>query len=235
MVLDYASARGYRNGENPARWRGNLDNLLPLASKVKTKGHFAAMPHAEVGALMVKLAARNETTAHALAFTILTAARSGEVIGAQWDEINFAERLWTVPGSRMKSGREHRSPLSDKAIAILKEMQTRQRGNFVFAGRNGKGISKTGMAILLNVTFGHDAATVHGFRSAFRDWCGERTNHPREVCEAALAHVVGDKVEAAYRRSDLLDRRRQLMAEWANYISSPSADASAVIPIRRRM
>jgi integrase len=234
-VLDYARARGYREGENPARWRGNLDHLLPLASKVKTKTHFAAMPHTEVSGLMAQLAARLEVTSAALAFTISTSVRSGEVLGAQWSEIDLDARLWTIPGSRMKSGREHRVPLSDAAIAILKRMQATRNSDFVFPGaKKNKGLSVTGMSVLLCRTLGYRDATVHGMRSAFRDWASEQTNYPREVCEAALAHVVGDKVEAAYRRTDLLDRRRRLMAEWARYITTPPADASRVIPILRR-
>ena len=214
--------------------KGNLGHILPSQAGVKKVKHHAAMPHIEVGALMAKLATRHEIGAAALAFTVLTAARSGEVTGAQWDEIDLDDKLWTVPGARMKSGREHKVPLSDAAIAVLEKMQARRVSNFVFPGvKKGQGIAASGISVALR-RLGHRDVTVHGFRSSFRDWCSEQTSFPREVCEAALAHVVGDKVEAAYRRTEFLEKRRKLMAAWARYISTPAAkDAGKVVAIGR--
>jgi integrase len=235
LVLGYAKVRGFRNGDNPAVWRDNLDHILPQPTKIKVVQHLPAMPHAEVPGLMAMLRGRREVSAAALAFTILTAARSGEVTGAQWDEVDLDAKVWTIPGSRMKSGREHRVPLNDEAIAILKKTKAIRQGEsgFVFSGRNAGRISCTGMPILLR-RIGIEGVTVHGFRSSFRDWTAEQTTYPREVAEACLAHVVGDRVENAYRRTDLLERRRQLMDQWATYISTPVADdARKVIAIRR--
>jgi integrase len=236
IILHYAKARGFRIGENPAVWRGNLDHILPHPTRIKAVQHLAAMPHAEVSGLMAKLRGRREISAAALAFTILTAARSGEVTGAQWDEVDLGAKVWTIPGSRMKSGREHRVPLNDEGVAILKKMKAIRQGEsgFVFSGRNaGRGISCTGMPILLR-RIGIEGVTVHGFRSSFRDWTAEQTAYPREVAEACLAHVVGDRVEAAYRRTDFLERRRKLMDAWATYIATPVADdRHKVIAIRR--
>lgn len=233
-VFDYAKAQGYRAGDNPAAWAGNLDHILPPHGKVKAKGHHAAMPHAGVAALIAKLAPRHEISAAALAFAIATAARSGEVIGAQWEEIDFGAKLWTVPGERMKSRREHKVPLSDLAIGILEKMQPRRRGAYVFPGeKTGGALANSGMQVLLQ-RVGVNDATVHGFRSSFRDWAAELTASPREVAEACLAHVVGDKTEAAYRRTEFLEKRRKLMAQWAAYIStSPAAKGGKVVAIGR--
>jgi integrase len=225
-VLDWATARGYREGENPARWRGHLENLLPKRSKVRRVKHHAALPYVEIGAFMDELRQQQGLAAHALEFAILTAARTGEVIGAKWDEINMADRLWSVPADRMKAGKEHRVPLSDAALAILEELTKIREGNFAFpGGRAGRPISNMAMAMTLR-RMGRGELTVHGFRSSFRDWAAERTGFPAEVAEMALAHSVNDKVEAAYRRGDLFDKRRRLMQAWACYCNSEPAASS---------
>jgi integrase len=222
-ILDWATARGYRHGENPARWRGHLENLLPKKSRVRRVEHHAALPYLEIGGFMAELRRQEGIAARALEFGILTAARTGEVIGAQWDEIDFGERLWTVPGERMKAGKEHRVPLSDSAVAVIEETRkVRQAGGFVFpGGKVRRPISNMAMAMTLR-RMGRGELTVHGFRSSFRDWAAERTSFPAEVAEMALAHAVGDKVEAAYRRGDLFEKRRQLMQAWARFAVSPN-------------
>ena len=233
-VLDYAKAHGYRTGENPARVKGNLAHILPPHNKqIKPVTHHAALPHADVAAVMVKLANRHEVAAAALSFAILTAARSGEVMGAQWSEIDFDGKLWIVPGTRMKAGKEHRVPLSDAAVAVLAKMKAEHGGaGFVFPGqKRNKGLSDTRMPLLLRSV--GVLETVHGFRSSFRDWTAEQTAFPREVCEAALAHAVSDKVEAAYQRSDVLEKRRKMMDQWARYITAAPAAGNKVVPIRR--
>ena len=223
-VLDYAKAHSYRAGENPARMKGNLDHILPPHSKLKVVVHHPAMPHAEVAALMAKLATRHEISAAALAFTILTAARTGEIIGAQWDEVDLGAKTWTVPGRRMKSGKTHTVPLSDAALTVLTKVRAEHgAGGYVFAGeKSGKAMAVSSMAVCLRRLGAHDHATVHGFRSSFRDWAAEQTATPREVVEACLAHALGDKVEAAYLRTEHLEKRRKLMAAWARYISAPA-------------
>jgi integrase len=230
-VLDWAAARGYRTGENPARWRGHLDHLLPARSKVRRVEHHAALPYAELGEFMVKLRQQNGVAARALEFAVLSAARSGEVIGATWAEIDFDARLWTIPGLRMKAGKEHRVPLSDAAVAILEERAARRQSDFVFPGeRAGRPLSNMSLLMLLR-RMGRGDLTTHGFRSTFSDWSAEQTNFPSEVREMALAHVVGDKVEAAYRRGDLFQKRRQLAAAWARYATSAQANG-LVVPLR---
>jgi integrase len=227
-VLDWATARGYRQGDNPARWRGHLEILLPKKSKMRQVKHHAALPYAEIGDLMVRLKQQKGAAARALEFTILTAARTGEVIGAQWSEINLAERLWTIPAERMKSGKEHRVPLSDAARAILEQMQAMRQDDSIFSGgRAGQSISNMAMAMTLR-RMGRGDLTVHGFRSSFRDWTAERTGFPNEVAEMALAHVVSDKVEAAYRRGDLFQKRRQLMDAWARFCAAPAVAGQVV-------
>lgn len=216
-VLDRAKAKGHRSGENPARWKGHLDNLLPARQKLQ-RGHHAAMPYRDVPAFMGRLAQSDGIGARALEFTILTAARSGEAIGARWDEIDFPTAVWTVPAERMKAGREHRVPLSDAALGVLRRMKKASVGDHVFPGQSGrKPVSNMTMTKVMKLLKA-DAYTVHGFRSAFRDWAAEETTHPREVAEAALAHVVGDTTERAYRRGDALAKRRKLMDEWARSI-----------------
>jgi integrase len=227
-ILDWATARGYREGENPARWRGHLENLLPKKSKVRRVEHHAALPYAELGTFMTELRQQNGIAARALEFTILTAARTGEAIGARWDEINVADRLWTISATRMKAGKEHRVPLSDRALAILEEMWAIRPGEFVFpGGRGGQAISNMAMTMALR-RMGRGGLTVHGFRSSFRDWSAERTNFPREVAEMALAHTVADRVEAAHRRGDIFEKRRQLAAAWAKYVTMPVIGANVV-------
>jgi integrase len=228
-VLDWATARGYRQGENPARWRGHLENLLPGKSKVRRVKHHAALPYVEMADFMTQLKEQEGVAARALEFTILTAARTGEVIGATWSEINFDERLWTVPADRMKAGKEHRVPLSDAALAILEQMQAIRQDDFIFAGGKARRpISNMAMAMTLR-RMGRGDLTVHGFRSTFRDWAADRTGFPAEVAEMALAHTIGDKVEAAYRRGDLFQKRRQLMDAWAKFSTTAPATGSKVV------
>lgn len=223
-VLDAARARGFinRNEANPARWRGHLDKLSPKRAKL-TRGHHAAMPYAEVPAFITELRKRPATAARALEFCILTAARSGETLAACWDEIDFDTKIWAVPPARTKASREHRVPLSDHAIDILREMEAARTGDHVFPGqRPGRPLS--GMAFELLLRRLKSPYTAHGFRSSFRDWAGNETHFPRELAEHALAHVIGDKAEQAYRRSDALARRRELMDAWARHCESPSGE-----------
>ncbi len=229
-VLDAAKAKGFRNGENPARWRGHLDHLLPRPSKL-ARGHHAAMPYEDVAAFIAKLRKRQASAALALELCILTAARSGEILGMQWSEIDFDKKIWTVPANRMKAGREHRVPLSPRAGAILRQLEKLRAGEFVFPGQvRNKPLSNMAMEMMLR-RMKVDDATVHGFRSSFRDWAGNVSNFPREVVETALAHVIGDKAEQAYRRSDALEKRRKLMDHWAAYCSAPRT--GKVVAFRR--
>ncbi len=215
-VLDAAKAQGLRDGDNPARWRGHLEHLLPKRGKL-ARGHFVALPYVDLPDFMVKLRAVDTVSAWALEFTILTAARSGEVYGARWGEIDLVAKVWTVPAQRTKAAREHRIPLSGPALAVLDKVKPLRMGEMVFPGqRRGKPLSHIAMAKVIE-RLGVEGATVHGFRSAFRDWCGNETTHPREVAEAALAHVVGDMAEQAYRRGDALEKRRALMNDWAQF------------------
>jgi integrase len=219
-VLDAAKAQGLRCGENPARWRGHLDQLLPQRQRL-ARGHHAAMGHDKVPAFVGDLQSREGTAAPALEFTILKAARMGEVLGARWDEFDLERAVWTVPAHRMKGGREHRVPLSARAIAIVKSLRHADGGEFVFAGHKpGKPLSGEALRMVLRRMKVH-GVTVHGFRSAFRDWAAECTGFSNEVCEAALAHVIENKTEAAYRRSDLFEKRRKLMEAWASYCATP--------------
>jgi integrase len=227
-VLDWAAARGYRQGENPARWRGHLENLLPKKSKIRRVEHHAALPYADIGAFVAELRERrqNSVAAYAFEFAILTAARTAETIGVTWAEIDLNARLWTIPAARMKAGKEHRVPLSDAALAILRAMAEGRTGEFVFPGnRAQQPLSQMAMLMLLR-RMGRGELTVHGFRSTFSDWAAEQTTTPTEVREMALAHAVSDKVEAAYRRGDLFAKRRRLMAAWARFI----CDARSVVP-----
>lgn len=221
-VLDWATARGFRTGENPARWRGHLDKLLPRRSKVQPVKHHAALPYIEMGKFVACLRLEQGGAARALEFAILTAARVGEVIGAKWREIDLDARVWTIPSERMKAHREHRVPLSDRAIEILDEMRPfRREDDYVFPGlRSGKSLSNASMLALLQRRMGYKNLTVHGFRASFRTWAAERTNFSREIAEAALSHVLKDKTEAAYQRGDLFERRRKLMHAWASYLNS---------------
>jgi len=227
-ILDWATARGFRAGENPARWRGHLDKLLPKKTKVRRIEHHAALPYREIAAFVAELRSQEGIAARALEFAILTAARTGEVIGALWGELDLADRLWTIPAERMKADKEHRVPLSDAAIAILEDLQRVRQGDYVFpGGRAGRPISNMAMTMTLR-RMGRGELTVHGFRSSFRDWAAERTGFPAEVAEMALAHAVSDKVEAAYRRGDLFQKRRQLMDAWARYCATPAPAGKVV-------
>jgi integrase len=218
-VLDAAKAQGLRNGENPARWRGHLDHLLPKRQHL-TRGHHAAMSYIDLPDFISRLQTRHGTAALALEFAILTAARSGEVLGAKWPEFDISRAVWTVPASRMKAGREHRVPLSQRALKILKILEEARESDVVFPSqKQGKPLSGAALGELLS-RMKVEEVTVHGFRSTFRDWAAECTNFTNEVCEAALAHVVGNKVEAAYRRGDLFEKRRKLMEAWADYCSA---------------
>lgn len=230
-VLNWATVRGYRKGENPARWKGHLDTLLPARSKVAKVQHHAALPYGDMGTFFVALSQQPGTGAQALRFTILTAARTGETIGAQWDEIDLENALWTVPASRMKAEREHVVPLSGNVLKLLKALPREENNPFVFIGtRERHGLSNMSMLEVLRRMERSDL-TVHGMRSTFRDWAGEQTAFPREVIEHALAHQLKDKAEAAYQRGSLLDKRRKLMEAWATYCNTPPGKAK-VTPIR---
>lgn len=216
IVLDYAKARGLRTGDNPAAWRGNLDKLLPRQKKL-SRGHHAALDYHDVPAVMKALRNGSSTSARALEFMVLTAGRSGEVRGATWDEIDMEKALWVIPASRMKAGAEHRVPLPARAVEILRERAAVRSGDLIFEGeREGRPISDTALVKSLRQAAPKKAATQHGFRSSFRDWAGDMTSYPREVCESALAHTI-QGVEAAYRRKDALEKRRALMSEWGRF------------------
>jgi integrase len=224
-ILDWATTREYRTGDNPARWRGHLSNLLAKQSKVRKVKHLAALAYDEVGAFVRDLAAQAGVAARALEFAILTAARTGEVIGARPEEFDLDKALWTIPAERMKSDRAHRVPLSPRAVELVRQQL---KGEYVFAGqKEGRPLSNMAMLVLLK-RMGRDDLTVHGFRSTFRDWTSERTSYPREVCEMALAHAIGDKTEAAYRRGDLFEKRRRLMAEWAKHCENTKSIGKVV-------
>jgi integrase len=214
-VLDAARAKGHRISENPARWRSHLDAILPKPSKL-TRGHHAAMVFDDIPQFIERLRKMEGLGALALEFLILTAARSGEVFAAKRSEFDLKAKVWTVPASRMKSAREHRVPLSDRASEIIRDISDKHSSEFVFPGsRPSKHLSPMTLAMVLRRM--ERDCTVHGFRSSFRDWAGERTNFPREIAEAALAHVVGDTTERAYRRGDALEKRRELMKAWAAF------------------
>lgn len=213
-VLDWATAHGERTGVNPARWRGQLDKLLPSPKKIAKVVHHPALPYEQLAEFQRRLNQYPSISAKALGFAILTAARSGEVRGATWEEIDFAKRIWTVPADRMKGGKEHRVPLSRRAIALLKTLPPQKTG-IVFATQKGNALSDMALTMLLRAVW--PGITAHGFRSTFRDWAAEQTSFPREVCEQALAHALPNQVEAAYRRSDLFDKRRELMDQWAAF------------------
>lgn len=228
-VLDSAKARGYRQGENPARWRGHLAQILPARTKL-SRGHHKALAYDAIPAFVKQLQEREAVSALALEFAILTGARTGEVIGAEWDEVDLAKALWTVPPERMKAGKEHRVPLSQRALEMLE--QTKQLGGqYLFPGAKRDKLSSMAMAMLLRRM--KLDVTVHGFRSAFRDWAAECTGYSHEVAEMALAHTIGNAVERAYRRGDLFDKRRRLMADWATYCASGVPAGGKVTPIRK--
>jgi len=249
-ILDWATVRGYREGDNPARWRGHLSSLLPARAKIQRVEHHAALPYADIAAFVKTLRKQDGTAALALEFAILTAGRTSEVIGARWDEIDLEKKLWTIPAGRIKAGREHRVPLSARTIEIV-EGQKDLDDTYVFPGRKsarsetGKSLSNMAMLQLLK-RMKRDDLTTHGFRSTFRDWAAEKTDHPRDVAEMALAHTVADKVEAAYRRGDMFEKRQQIMRDWEMWcvgktersgvtISSPSVSRTPLnLPARAR-
>ena len=229
-IIDAATAKGLRQGDNPARWKGHLQHLLPKRQKLD-KQHHAAMPYRELPAFWSRLRKVDTVAAMALQFTILTAARSGEVYGATWDEIDMINKVWTLPPSRMKAGRLHRVPLCDAAMVILEKVRTIRTNEFIFPGqRKDKPLSHVSMAKVLS-RLGVESATPHGFRSSFRDFAGNETQFQREVAEAALAHTVADAAEQAYRREDALEKRRQLMSMWASFVCGDGV----VVPLRQRV
>jgi integrase len=231
-ILDWATVSEYRSDENPARWRGHLEYLLAAPRKRRVE-HLAAMPWRDVPSFIEKLRAIDNIAARALEFAILTAARTGEVRGAVWAEVDLDSAVWSLPGERTKANREHRVPLSPRCMQILKEVRSFARqGQHVFPSIKG-GLGESAFQKLLK-SLGHMEITVHGFRSSFRDWAGEATNFPREVCEAALAHATGNRVEQAYRRGDALEKRRKLMESWANYCSRPTPAGATVSNLRAR-
>jgi integrase len=230
-VLDYAKARRWREGENPARWRGHLDQMLPKRSKVQRVEHYVALPWRETGLFMQRLRQNSGINARCLEFLILTACRSGEVRGARWDEIDLTQSVWTIPAQRTKAGREHRVPLSEPAMGVLRAMAQLGAKGFVFPGlKTASALSDVALTKAVHIA-GGNGATVHGFRSTFREWCAETTNYPRELAEAALAHTLKDKVEAAYQRGDLLEKRRRLMTDWAVFCGREMV-AGAVVTLR---
>lgn len=231
-ILDWAAFRGYREGENPARWKGHLEHELPARSKVQKVEHHAALPYAELGAFMVELRKREGLSARALEFAILTAARSGEVRGATWAEIDLPGRIWTVPAERMKAGKEHRVPLSDEAVKLLEALPRIVGNPYVFPAPRGGQLSDMALTAVLR-RMERSGLTQHGFRSTFRDWAGETTAYPREVCEHALAHKLADGVEAAYQRGDLLAKRARLMADWARYCGTVQGNVENVVAMKK--
>lgn len=229
-VLDWARVKGYRSGDNPAAWRGNLDHLLSRPSKTKQVRNHPALPINKMGDFIQGLRSIDTTAARCLEFLILTAARSGEARGAAWTEIDLANGIWSVPAARMKAKKEHRVPLSKAAIVLLNNMPRVEGCDFVFPSTKKCVLSD--MTLLAILRRAELDATPHGFRSTFRDWAGEHTNYPRELAEVALAHVKGDMSEAAYWRGDVLERRRRLMSDWAGFIGTP-LPKGAVIPLQR--
>jgi integrase len=223
-VLAWATVRGFRSGDNPARWRGHLQEMFPAVGKVAKVNHHEAMAYVDVPAFMGKLRERDHIAARALEFTILTCARTGETLGATWDEIDLTSKTWAVPAARMKGGKEHRIPLSDRAVEILKTLP--RDGERLF------NIGEVRMLLMLREVHGDKGPTVHGFRSSFRDWCSERTSYPPAVYEQALAHSIGSKVERAYSRSDLFQKRVRLMNEWATWCSRPAITGATVVALK---
>lgn len=229
-VLDWARVRGYRSGENPARWRGHLDMILPTPGKVQKIKHHPALPFNKLGEFMLKLRQQDGIGARALEFAILTAARSGEVRGASWSEIDIADATWTIPADRMKAKREHRVALNKEAIALLNSLP--RTDELIFPSSKKAILSDMTLTAVLRRMKRGDV-TVHGFRSTFRDWCSERTNYPRDVAEMALAHAIGDKVEAAYRRGDLFAKRRLMMRDWGKFSGQVQIEAG-IVPITQK-
>jgi integrase len=230
-TIDWATAHGFRQGDNPARWQGHLDKLLADPTKVQKRGHHAALPYAQMGSFMKTLRKCEGIGARALEFAILTAARSGEVRGATWSEIDLQQGIWTAPAERMKARKEHRVPLSPQAINLLKSLPQIEGCEYVFPSRkNEKAISDMTLTAVLRRLKRHDI-TVHGFRSTFRDWAAECTNFSRDVAEMALAHSIPNAVEAAYRRGDLFLKRQMLMREWATFCDKENVSPAQVLPL----
>jgi integrase len=232
-ILSWAKVRGYRHGENPALWRGHLDQLLPATRKISHIRHHAALPYQQVGIFLSKLRESQWLATSCIEFLVLTAARSGEARGARWEEIDLPTKTWIIPAFRMKGNREHRVPLSDRAIELLLALPRLSTDSLVFSGGNeGEALHDRTLTLTLR-RLNYEHITIHGFRSTFRDWAAEQTHYPREVAEAALAHVNVDRVEAAYRRSDLFEMRRQLMSQWATYCDEtalrPSVSPNAIL------
>lgn len=230
-VLDWATVRKFRTGENPARWKGHLDKLLPARSKVKKTEHHAALPWLQMGAFMVKLREQEGVAAKAVELAILTACRSGEVRGAVWEEFDLDAGIWIIPPERMKAKKEHRVPLQEKAIQLLRKQKELFPNGYVFPGmKEGKPLSDMSLTAVLR-RMEQNEITIHGFRSSFRDWAAESTAYPNEMVEMALAHTIGNKVEAAYRRGDLFDKRRRMMQDWSNFCDTV-IKAGEVIPLK---
>jgi integrase len=236
-ILDWATVRGHRQGENPARWRGHLDKVLPKVAKARKAKrertgrdeHHAALPYAELATFMAQLRERDATAARALELLILTATRTSEIVGATWDEINLDAKTWTIPENRIKGEREHRVPLSDAAIAIVKQMRERRENDYLFPGSDRNRLSDMALLMLLRRMQRHDL-TTHGFRATFKTWATEQTGFQREIIEKALAHRVGGKLEDAYQRGELLDKRRRLMNAWARFCSKPVSANVVTLP-----
>jgi integrase len=230
-ILDAAKSAGLRTGDNPARWAGHLKNLLPSPRKMRSVEHYAALPYRDIPGFMTALRARDGLSARALELAVLTATRASEVVGVRWDEVDFDQRTWTISAARMKSGKEHKIPLSTRAAELLRGLHAVRSSAFVFPGRPGKGISTAAMLKTL-AAMGRSDLTVHGFRSSFRDWAAEQTSYASEVVEKALAHAISNAVEAAYRRGDLFEKRARLMTAWGDYCAqTPTSDV--VVPIRK--
>jgi integrase len=228
-IIDWAKARGYRSGENPARWKGHLNQLLPALAKKRRVVHHKALPFPQVGEFLLRLREMPGVASRCLEFTILTAARTNEATQAKPEELDLSNAIWTIPASRMKIKKEHRVPLSPRVLEIVREMLD-LKGDYLFPGaKQGNPISNMAMLALLERM--DVDITVHGFRSSFRDWAAERTNFPHEVCEMALAHTISNAAEAAYRRGDLFEKRRKLMDAWVDFLNTPHLEG-AVIPIR---
>jgi integrase len=230
QVLDWSTVRGYRAGDNPSRWDGHLDQILPTGGTIGEVVHHAAMPYVDVPAFVTALRQRRGTSPLALEFLILTASRTGEVMKARWREIDFGAGIWTRPASHMKGGIEHAVPLTPRMVEILKSLPRADGDGPIFtSGKTGKPLGKNALP---KMVMGVDGATVHGFRSSFRDWAAEQTAFPRELIEHALAHSIGNKVERAYSRSTLIEKRRALMLQWERFVAAPASSGS-VVPIRR--
>jgi integrase len=229
-ILGWATVRGYRSGDNPARWRGHLDKLLPAPSKVAKVEHHEAMAPDALPGFLRALREKHGIGARALELLILTATRSGEVRGARWPELNLEKGEWVIPAERMKAGKEHRVPLAPAAVKLLRALPHIDGTDLVFPSTRGTPLSDMTLTKIMR-DMGHEAVP-HGFRSTFRDWASERTNYPREVAEMALAHAIGDKVEAAYRRGDLMEKRTRMMADWARFCERPPAQGPAVVPLK---